>query len=63
MTFINIECPKYNTITSISFDVIDASTMNKQEYIISLMRKCTLCQNICQNCPFLALVGQPVDHI
>ena len=63
MTFTHIQCPKYNALTNITFDVVNTSTMNKQEYTISLMRECSLCQNICQHCPFLDLVGKSTDRI
>ena len=50
----NITCTKYHKLVSLTFDVIETTTLSSshREGIIGIMSKCSLCKNNnCQDCP------------
>lgn len=54
MINIRRQCPKFDKLACLTFDIIETTTMlsNNKEGQIGLLSKCSLCKtNICQDCP------------
>lgn len=56
-----LNCEKENKIATISFDVIDCSTLNEKAFQLGCISKCSIVKNICKNCSYNKLFGQKID--
>ena len=56
-----LECPKLKQLIYIDFDIISCHTQMDNTYLLSLISKCPIVKNICEDCPYQDLVGKEIN--